>query len=238
MREPERVASAAALDSISDHLGVVLQRADELLAEWSAFGAGVRSQVEREAAAIGDSVAAAVDGAVVRATVAGIDRAVTDHVGARLAALTAELARLEQQARAAGASLGHQRRGDRRGLWVVAAGVLIANVLLVALLVRNQPAPPPSAEPTRVEWIAPPTAPAVESPATGSPTPARTPPPPAPMQAPPIPADAITPGSGVAGAVTAPKPAGSHAGSEATAGAPMKSPPAKIPPRAAPRKQQ
>ena len=40
--------AARALDDVSDHLGEVLRRADELLADWSRFGAQVRVQVERE----------------------------------------------------------------------------------------------------------------------------------------------------------------------------------------------
>ena len=42
MREAARV-----LDDVSDHLGEVLRRSDELLAEWSRFGAQVRTQVDR-----------------------------------------------------------------------------------------------------------------------------------------------------------------------------------------------
>jgi len=43
--------AARSLDDVSDHLGEVLRRADELLAEWSRFGAEVRTQVDREVAA-------------------------------------------------------------------------------------------------------------------------------------------------------------------------------------------
>ena len=95
MPEPKRARAEAALDDVSDHLGVVLQRADELLVQWSTFGAAVRGQVEREAAAIGDAVAGAVDTAVARASASGIDRAITDQVGARLTALEGRVTKLE-----------------------------------------------------------------------------------------------------------------------------------------------
>jgi hypothetical protein len=250
MPEPKRATAGAALDSISDHLGIVLKRADALLAEWSTFGASVRDQVQREATTIGETVASSIDGAVVRATTAGIDRAVTDHLGARLAALTAELTRLEQRARAASRSFGDQRTGDRRVLWIVAAGVLIANALLVALLVRTPPATVamPVPEPARIELVTPSPSPAspAESPATGSPTE-----PAAATQA----GSAATgsaapsvPGAG-SGSAAAPKQAGSnpgsassatqapapqHAGSASGATSPS---PAKLPPRAGTKKK-
>ena len=68
--------AARALDDVSDHLGEVLRHADELLAEWARFGAQVRAQVEREAAAIGE----VVDGAVGRAASSGIDRAIVPTI--------------------------------------------------------------------------------------------------------------------------------------------------------------
>jgi hypothetical protein len=134
--------AARALDDVSDHLGEVLRRADELLAEWSRLGVQVRAQVEREVAAIGE----VVDGAVARAAGSGIDRAIAE----RLRALTAEIDRLEQRTRAASRAITEQREGDRRVLWVVVAGVVIANALLVALLLRK-PEPAPVAEPIRIE---------------------------------------------------------------------------------------
>ena len=145
MREPAR-----ALDEVSDHLGEVLRRADELLVEWSRFGGQVRAQVEREATAIGQ----VVDGAVERAAGAGIDRAIGD----RLRALTAELERLEQRARTASRAVVDQRAADRRVLWVVVAGVVLANALLVALLLRR-PVAEPVAEPVRIEATTAPQAP-------------------------------------------------------------------------------
>jgi len=134
--------AARALDDVSDHLGEVLRRADELLAEWSRFGGQVRAQVEREAAAIGE----VVDGAVARAAGAGLDRAVAD----RLQALTGELERLEQRARAASRAVAQHRDADRRVLWIVVAGIVLANALLVALLLRR-PDAAPVAEPIRLE---------------------------------------------------------------------------------------
>ncbi len=158
MPEPKRARAEAALDDVSDHLGVVLQRADELLAQWSTFGAAVRGQVEREAAAIGDAVAGAVDTAVARATASGVDRAIADQVGSRLTALTAEIAKLEARTRAAARAVADERTGDRRLLWVVIGGIVLANALLVAILLRGpaaSPAPAP-ATPAKVELAAPP----------------------------------------------------------------------------------
>jgi hypothetical protein len=141
--------AARALDDVSDHLGEVLRRADELLGEWSQFGAQVRTQVEREVASVGD----VVDGAVARAAGAGIDRAVAD----RLRALTAELERLEQRTRAASRAVVEQRESDRRVLWLVVAGIVLANALLVVLVLRK-PEPAPVAEPVRIESTASPPA--------------------------------------------------------------------------------
>ncbi|MEO7732551.1 MAG: hypothetical protein ABIY55_16400 [Kofleriaceae bacterium] len=142
--------AARALDDVSDHLGEVLRHADELLAEWGRFGAQVRTQVEREAGAIG----AVVDGAVERAASAGIDRAIAD----RLRGLSAELERLEQRTRAASRAVTEQRDADRRVLWIVVAGVVLANALLVVLLLRK-PEPLRVPDPIRMEAVtAPPSA--------------------------------------------------------------------------------
>lgn len=147
--------AARALDDVSDHLGEVVRRADDLLAEWGRFGAQVRAQVEHEAAAIG----AVVDGAVGRAAATGIDRAIGD----RLRALTAELERIEQRARAASRAVVEQREADRRILWAVVAGIVLANALLVVLILRK-PEAAPVAEPIRLEVPAQPAAaPAVPS---------------------------------------------------------------------------
>ena len=145
MREAARV-----LDDVSDHLGEVLRRSDELLAEWSRFGAQVRTQVDREAAAIGE----VIDGAVTRAASTGIDHAIAD----RLRALTAEIERLEQRTRAAARAASEQRDGDRRVLWIVVAGIVLANALLVALLLRK-PEAAPVVEPIRIESTAAPQSP-------------------------------------------------------------------------------
>ena len=158
MAEPRRARVEGALDDVSDHLGVVLQRADELLVQWSAFGAAVRGQVEREAGVIGEAVAGAVDAAVARASAGGVERAITDQVGARLAALTAEIAKLEARTRAAARAVTDERTGDRRLLWVVIGGIVLANVLLAAILLRKPAmvlAPAP-AEPVKVEPAEPP----------------------------------------------------------------------------------
>lgn len=138
--------AARALDDVSDHLGEVLRRADDLLAEWGRFGAQVRDQVEREAAAIGE----VVDGAVGRAAATGIDRAIGD----RLRALTAEIERIEQRTRAASRAVVEQREADRRILWAVVAGIVLANALLVVLILRK-PEAAPVAEPVRLDASAP-----------------------------------------------------------------------------------
>lgn len=141
--------AARALDDVSDHLGEVLRRADDLLAEWGKFGAQVRAQVEHEAAAIGE----VVDGAVGRAAATGIDRAIGD----RLRGLTAELERLEQRTRAASRAVVEQREADRRILWAVVAGIVLANALLVVLILRK-PEAAPVAEPIRLDVPAQPAA--------------------------------------------------------------------------------
>jgi hypothetical protein len=168
MPEPKRARAEAALDDVSDHLGVVLQRADELLVQWSAFGGTVRGQVEREAAAIGDAVAGAVDTAVARATSSGIDRVITEQVGSRLTALTAEITKLEARTRAAARAVADERMGDRRLLWVVIGGVLLANALLVAILLRRPAVVPAPAEPAKVELASPPGASPAPAPAESS----------------------------------------------------------------------
>jgi hypothetical protein len=137
-----RREAASSLDEVSDHLGEVLRRADELLAEWSRFGAEVRAQVDREVATIGE----VVDGAVARAANAGLDRAIAD----RLRGLTTELDRLEQRIRAASRATAERRERDRGVLWAVVAGIVLANALLVALLLRR-PDTAPVAEPIRIE---------------------------------------------------------------------------------------
>jgi len=176
--------AARALDDVSDHLGEVLRRADDLLAEWGRFGAQVRGQVEREAAAIGE----VVDSAVGRAAATGIDRAIGD----RLRALTAELERIEQRARAASRAVVEQREADRRILWGVVAGIVLANALLVVLILRK-PEAAPVAEPIRLDVPAP----SAAAPAAPSATP--------------DPAGPTATGQGA----TAPEPAGSAAGASA-----------------------
>jgi hypothetical protein len=153
MPETRRVIrSSDALDGVSDHMGEILRRADELLADWSRFGAQVKAQVDREAQQLGNAVARAVDDAVARATSTGVDRAIADQIGAKLAALSTEIVKLESRTRAASRAIAEDRRGDRRWLWAVAGGVIVANGLLVALLLREPPVPVVmQPEPTRIE---------------------------------------------------------------------------------------
>ncbi|MEO8701763.1 MAG: hypothetical protein ABI867_17080 [Kofleriaceae bacterium] len=203
MRETKRVIrSSEALDDVSDHMGEILRRADELLAEWKRFGGEVRVQVDREAQQVANAVANAVDGAVARATAASVDRTLADQIGGKLAALSAEIAKLETRARAASRAIGEERRGDRRVLWGVAAGVLIANVLLAIVLLRKPAEPvvlPPAPEATRVE---------------------------APVLAPPVPVDAaVTPEPVVEEPKPEPTKAGSAAKPAATVVKPVKTGP-------------
>ena len=141
MREARKVEM---LDDVSDHLAEVLRRADALLAEWSKFGAAVQLQVDREARAIGDTVAASVEQAVTTATLTAVDRALTEQISTRLRTLAAELDRLEQRTRTAANGVKREAAVNRKILWAVVAGIVGANVLLVLLFL-----PPP--EPLRIE---------------------------------------------------------------------------------------
>jgi hypothetical protein len=167
MRDAKRLVRTpeAALDEVSDHLGEVLRRADDLLAEWSRFGEVVRAQVERQAGEIGDAVASSVELAAVRGVAGSVDRALTEHVGTRLTALAGEIARLEARARAATRTVADERAVDRRVLWIIGAGVLVANVLLAFLLLRPAPEAPVAAPHVPAPAIAPVPAPATPPPA-------------------------------------------------------------------------
>jgi hypothetical protein len=182
MRDAKRLVRTpeAALDEVSDHMGEVLRRADELLAEWSRFGDVVRVQVEREAQSVGDAVASSVEAAAVRGVAASVDRALTEHVGARLTALAGEIARLEARARAATRAVADERAVDRKVLWVIAIGVIAANVLLAVMLLRPSPDPAPIQPPPPVEKSTPTTpsaqpAPSSEAAPAGGPVPALSP---------------------------------------------------------------
>ncbi|HEX4421528.1 MAG TPA: hypothetical protein VH165_26615 [Kofleriaceae bacterium] len=196
--------AARALDDVSDHLGEVLRHADELLAEWSRFGAQVRTQVDHEVSAIGE----VVDGAVLRAANAGVDRAIVD----RLRGLTTEIDRIEQRARAAARAVAEHREADRRMLWAVIAGIVLANALLVAVLLRR-PEAAPAAEPIRME--AAPAAPSEPPPAPSQATGAEPPTEPAGSAA-----GAPDPGAAAtaAGQATAPDARDAKPGSAAPAG--------------------
>lgn len=139
MPEPKRAVRPEPLEVASDRMAELLRRADDLLLEWSSFGASVRAQVEREAAQLGDVVVDATEVAVRRAAAEGTSRAIADQLGKQLGALAAEVGKLETRARAATRALGEQRRGDRRLLYGLAGALLVANGLLVVLLIRNPP---------------------------------------------------------------------------------------------------
>jgi hypothetical protein len=159
MREARQQRPEVVLDDVSANLAEVLRRADGLLAEWSAFGAEVKAQVEREASTVGAAVSHAVDGAVARAVGAGIDRAVPEQLTTRMAALTAEISKLEHRARTAAKAISDERVHDRRLLGGIVLGVLVANALLVMLLLRQPPtavAPLPEATRVEVAPVAPP----------------------------------------------------------------------------------
>jgi len=80
----------------------------------------------------------------VASTAAHVDRAVTqamaERVGSQLQSLTAELSRLESRAKAASRQIADERAGDRKILWVIIGGIVLANVLLALVLLRK-PAP-------------------------------------------------------------------------------------------------
>jgi hypothetical protein len=137
MLEAKRMPRPDPLDTASDQMAELLRRADALLAEWSRFGAAVRVQVEREAAQVGAAVCDATDLAVRRAAAEGTSRAISDQLGKQLAALAAEVGKLETRAKAASRAIAEQRRGDRALLYGLAAAMLIANVFLVVLLLRK-----------------------------------------------------------------------------------------------------
>ena len=217
MRERERAARpitsetrTAALDATSDHLGEVLRRADQLLAEWARFGETVRAQVEREAGAIGDAVASAVDGAATRGVAASVDRTLAAQLGPRLAALADEVGRLEGKTRAISRSLADQRTRSLTALWVIVAGVIAANALLVVLVVRG-PREVPVIEPA-------PVMPAVSAPTEPAAAVVPDAPPPA---APPAEVGSGSAGSG--SAAVAPEVRPKHAAGK-TYGAPVKRP--------------
>ncbi|HEY4239860.1 MAG TPA: hypothetical protein VGM88_08590 [Kofleriaceae bacterium] len=129
-----------ALDDISEQLGTVLRTADDLLADWARFGTQVRAQVERDAEAIGDAVAQAAE----RAAGSGVERVIAERLGA----LSTELGRLEQRARAAARAQSEQRTGDRKLIVGGLAGIALANVLLVLMLLRGSSSAPAAAPPT------------------------------------------------------------------------------------------
>ena len=151
MREPKRVPPSTpptperALDDISAHLGEVLRRADDLLAEWSRFGDAVRVQVDREAQAIATTVGDSIDHAVIR----GVEKAVFDQIGNRVNAISAELGRIEARSRALARAASDERSRQRLLLWAILGGIVGANVLLAVLLLRGggDRAPAPAALP-------------------------------------------------------------------------------------------
>jgi hypothetical protein len=145
------------LDNVSAQLGEVLRQADELLAEWQRFGVQVRAGVDREVATIGGAVGDAIDGAVDRAAErastavdAAVARTLEHAVHDRIGALAAEIGRLEQRTKAAARAIADDRARDRWMLWAVIGGVVLANVLLAFVLLREPVAAPPAAVPAPV----------------------------------------------------------------------------------------
>ncbi len=165
MRDARALAPEPALDAVSAQLGEMLRRADALLAEWSAFGDEVRARVAGEVSAIGQIVGAAIDRAALDMTTTHVERQFAEQLGTRLAALGAELARLEGRARAASRAAIDAKRGDRHVLWLGVAGIAIANVLLAVLLLRSPPTPiaPPLPQ-IQPAIVAPPPDAAVDAP--------------------------------------------------------------------------
>jgi len=161
--KPKRIVASPErqLDDISDHLGEVLRRADDLLAEWSRFGDAVRAQVDREAQAIATTVGDSVDRAVIR----GVEKALVDQVGVRVNAIATELGRVEARARALARTATEDRTRQRALLWAILAGIIGANALLAVLLLRDGGS---SAAPQPATFAPPPPVPAVTAPAAGS----------------------------------------------------------------------
>lgn len=174
MPEIKRVPRSEPLDTAAEHMAELLRHADELLLEWSKFGAGVRAQVDREAQLVGSAVVDAVDLAVRRAAAEGTARAIGDQLGAQLAAVSAEVAKLESRARAASRAIAEQRRGDRGLLYGLIGAVLVANALLVVGLLR-EPAAPLIVEPVPVARPLPEPAPPAAPPEAIEPAPAAKP---------------------------------------------------------------
>ncbi len=138
-RVPESVDPLAELN---DHLGRFLRQADELLDEWSRFGAGVRATLDQQLREVEAAFARGADAAVAKAAQAmqrGLDDAAASRVdralGERVAALRSELERLERIARGlggGGAAPAKDPRLDRIWIAVIATNVLV--VVLIALV--------------------------------------------------------------------------------------------------------
>jgi hypothetical protein len=144
-----------ALTELNDHLGRFLRQADELLDEWARFGAGVRGALEGQLREVESAFARGADAAAARAAAAmgrSLDDAAAARVdrvlGDRVAALRAELERLERIARGLAGAQAQPRAPDgaTQRIWIA---VLAANVLLVVLIVlvwtrgRAPEVPPP-----------------------------------------------------------------------------------------------
>jgi hypothetical protein len=143
-----------ALAELNDHLGRFLRQADELLDEWARFGAGVRGALEGQLREVEGAFAKGADAAAARAAAAmsrSLDDAAAARVdrvlGERVAALRAELERLERIARGVAGAQSQPRAPDgaTQRIWIA---VIAANVLLVVLIVLvwtrgASPSPPP-----------------------------------------------------------------------------------------------
>jgi hypothetical protein len=128
------------LAELNDHLGRFLRQADELLDEWARFGAGVRARLDEQLADVEAAFARGADSAAARAAQAmarGLDDAAAARVdralGDRVAALRAELERLERIARGVGAAPAAAKAPDPalQRIWIA---VIATNVLVVALI--------------------------------------------------------------------------------------------------------
>jgi len=152
-----------ALAELNVHLGRFLRQADELLDEWSRFGAGVRARLDEQLHQIESAFAQGADAAAQRAiaTMArGLDDAAAARVdralGDRVASLRAELERLERTARGLnGASATRGGDAVARRTWIAA---IVANVLLLVLIALVWSRGGSSSSPT---MVAPPPAPVV-----------------------------------------------------------------------------
>lgn len=135
---PLRPRADEPLEALNDSLGRFLRQADELLDDWSRFGADVRTRIAADADHLGATVATAIDASVDRAA-SQVSDAVASRLLSRLTALTSDLDRVTAAARraAATATADHRRTSP---VLLGALAITVATNLLLALLLWSRPA--------------------------------------------------------------------------------------------------